>query len=162
MREAVIREFVVAQKQRFTTNGIVVCGSYPQGHYGPDSDIDIVFLTREERAVEAEHIFFHEVKFHRLLTSFTQLWRFLLDATEDPFAIAVLHSLSAQVVVIEDTPVLSELLQRAGELVHQRGIAYDPDERDIIILHQKRYRITKVAGQWKLAPADQEICCEIP
>ena len=124
-----ILDFVAAQKRHFATDGIAICGSYAQGRYGSGSDIDIVFLTRAEQAV---------------------LWQFVVTETENPFAIAVLHSLSTQVQIVEDSAALCELLQRARSLVSERGIQYDPQEPETIIMHQQRYRITKVAGQWRL------------
>jgi hypothetical protein len=91
-----------------------------------------------------------------LLADAAQLWQFLVTATEDPFAIAVLHSLSAQVQIVEDSAALCELLQRAQSLVRKRGIQYDPQEPEAIIVHQQRYRITKVAGQWRLSVASRD------
>ena len=155
MCETVIDEFVAAQKRQFATDGIVICGSYPQGRYGPDSDIDIIFLIPVEQEVEARHIKHHGVVFHLLLANASRLWQFVVTATEDPFAIAVLHSLSAQVQIVEDSTALRELIKNAKTLVSQRGIQYDPREREAIILHQQRYRITKAGGQWRLTVADQ-------
>lgn len=155
MYKTVIDEFVAVQKRLFDTSGIVICGSYAQGRYGAGSDIDIIFLTQAEHAVETRYITYEEVKFHRLLVSASKLWQFILTAKKDPFAIAVLHSLSAQVQIVEDSAALHELLQRARILVSQRGIQYDPQEREAIILHQQRYRITKAGGQWRLTVADQ-------
>jgi hypothetical protein len=145
-----ILDFVAAQKRHFATDGIVICGSYAQGRYGAGSDIDIVFLTRAEQAVVAQHITYKGIVFHRLLANAAQLWQFVVTATEDPFAIAVLHSLSAQVQIVEDSAALGELLRQAQSLVSERGIQYDPQEPEAVILHQQRYRITKVGGQWRL------------
>ena len=156
MCEAVINEFVAIQKHRFATDGIMICGSYAQGRYGEGSDIDIIFLTLAEQAVEAQHITYQGVVFHRLLADAAHLWQHVVTATEDPFAIAVLHSMSAQVQVVEDSAALRELLQWTRALVRQRGIAYDPQEREVIIMHQQRYRITKVAGQWQLKVVTQD------
>jgi hypothetical protein len=155
MCETIIGGFVADQKQRYATDGIVICGSYAQGRYGDGSDIDIVFLTRAEQEVEAQHIIYRMVKFHRLLANADQLWQFINTAAQDPFAIAVLHSLSAQVQIVEDSTALRALIKRAKMLVNQRGIAYNPRERDIIIMHQQQYRITKVKEQWRLKATDR-------
>lgn len=148
-----ILDFVAAEKRHLATNGIVICGSYAQGRYGAGSDIDIVFLARAEQAVVARHITYKGIVYHRLLANAAQLWQFLVTATEDPFAIAVLHSLSAQVQIVEDSAALCELLRRAQSLVSERGIQHDPQEPEAVILHQQRYRITKVGGQWRLRVA---------
>ena len=145
-----ILDFVAAQKRHLDTDGIVICGSYAQGRYGAGSDIDIVFLARAEQAVVAQHITYKGIVYHRLLAHAAQLWQFVVAATEDPFAIAVLHSLSAQVQIVEDSAALCELLRQAQSLVSERGIQYDPQEPEAVILHQQRYRITKVGGQWRL------------
>ena len=156
MCEKTILEFVADQKTHIATDGIVICGSYTQGRYGVDSDIDIIFLTLGEQAVVAQHITFQGIVFHRLLTSACQLWHFISTETQNPFAIAVLHSLSSQVQVVEDSAALQDLIRRAQVLVGQRGIEYDPHKRDAIIMHQQRYRITKVADQWQLRIVGQD------
>ena len=150
MCETVIPEFVADQKHHYATDGIVICGSYSQGRYGVGSDIDIIFLTQTKQRFEVQHITYQGVLFHRLLANPSQLWQLVVTATEDPFAIAILHSLSAQVQILEDSEALRELLRWSRVLTRQRGIQYDPQEREVIILHQQRYRVTKVSGQWQL------------
>jgi predicted nucleotidyltransferase len=153
MANQVILDFVREQKNRMPTNGIVICGSYTQGRYGPHSDIDIVFLTASDSKVEAQHISYHGTLFHRLTASANRLQQFLVVSTEDPFAIAVLHSLTADIEILEDSLPLRELIGHAKSLVSERGITFDPQDRRAIILHGHRYQITKEADRWKLIPA---------
>ena len=153
MSNQVILDFVSEQQARMPTNGIVLCGSYPQGRYGPQSDIDIVFLTASDSQVTAQHITYHGTLFHRLTASASRLQHFLEASTEDPFAIAVLHSLAAQVEILEDSLPLRALISRAQALVSERGITFDPHDNQAIFLHAQRYQITKESGRWKLVPA---------
>lgn len=62
---------MAAQKRHLSTDGIVICGPYAQGRYGAGSDVDIVFLTRAEQAVEARNITYKGMVFHRFLFSRT-------------------------------------------------------------------------------------------
>ena len=154
MPNQVILDFVTQQKKRIPTNGVVICGSYTQGRYGPDSDIDIVFLTASDSKVEAQHVSYHDTLFHRLTASAHHLQRFLVESTEDPFAIAVLHSLAAEIEVVEDSLPLRELISQAKDHVSERKITFDPKDNHAIILQGRRYKITKEADRWKLIPAD--------
>lgn len=153
MLNQVVLEFVKKQKERMPTNGVAICGSYTQGRYGPHSDIDIVFLTASNSKVEAKHISYHSTLFHRLTASPYRLRHFLVESTEDPFAIAVLHSLASDVDIVEDSLPLRELINHSKTLVFERGITFDPQDSHAIILQGRRYKIKKEADLWKLIPA---------
>lgn len=146
MIDPVILDFVAEQKRRTDTDGIAVVGSYPQGRYGPGSDIDIVCLVESDREVEARRLVYHETLFHLLTASAKRLEQFLVQQTEIPFAIGVVHSLAAETIILQESQALSQLIAKARDLVAARGIRYDPGDRDAIILHQRRYRVTKPGG----------------
>ena len=79
--DSIIRDFIDAQKRRVQTDGVVVVGSYAQGRYGPDSDIDILCLTKDARVPVARHITHLDTRFHLLLVSAERLCSLLTTET---------------------------------------------------------------------------------
>lgn len=58
---------------------------------------------------------FQETLFHLLTASAKRLEQFQVQQTEIPFAIGVVHSLSAETIILQESQALSQLIAKARD-----------------------------------------------
>ena len=116
-----ILSFIKDYKEKKGTTGIMICGSLISGHLHPGSDIDILFLQKEID-FEMELIPYGEYPIDRLQANPDLLIKILSEETE--FSDVLSLSFGSSKLIIEDSPLLRNLIEIAEQNIKSRNLEY--------------------------------------
>ena len=116
-----ILNFIGDFKKNTDTSGILVCGSLIRGDLRPGSDIDILFLQKK---IDFKMEIIQSVKYPvDRLEAKPELLKLILEEKTE-FSDILSMSFGSSKLIVEDSPLLREIITIAEQNIHERNLTY--------------------------------------